>query len=142
MKNTFFSLILIFTLSACKDKRKEVDPCGCAGSINCTLEYRNITIDITDKNGKPYLLDKYKVTRAEDGREIIIKTDEYTAILQSLGKYLFVGDGHQSLTDKCGKLFRFTGWKDGKEVISKDYLVAHDCCHILIKEGDTKVVIN
>lgn len=140
MKNIIIFFVLILAFSTCKDN--EVDTCGCEGPINCTLDYRYIVVEITDINGKPYVLDEYKTTRIEDGLEIFIKSDEYTPGRQSLGMYLLMGDGHKSLTDKCGKAFRFTGRKDGKEVISRDYLIAHDCCHIMVKEGDTKITIN
>lgn len=140
MKNIFLFFILILTFSTCVNN--DIGPCDCKSNIICTEEYRTISLEITDAGGKPYLLDEYKITRIEDGREIILEKDEYTDIRRSMGNYLLMGDRHKSLTDKCGKAFHFTGRKDGKEVISRNYLIAHDCCHIMVKEGDTKITIN
>ncbi|HEV7381210.1 MAG TPA: hypothetical protein VGN64_15540 [Dyadobacter sp.] len=140
MKHTILLAILILTLFTCKNK--SVDPCVCEGTINCTEEYRSIIVEVADSSGKPYVLDEFKTTKIEDGKEIILRSDEFTDIRKSMGMYLLMNDGHKSLTEKCGKSFRFTGWKDGKEVISKNYVIAHDCCHILVKEGDLKITIN
>ncbi|MCE7038802.1 hypothetical protein [Dyadobacter sp. CY312] len=140
MKNIILFIFLTGIFTTCT--KEDVAPCACVDNRACTEEYRILNIEITNAAGQPYILDSYYTTKVEDNLKFNLQTDSRDSLASITGEYPVAEDQLFQFTDRCGKEFKFTGIKNGVEVISQTYTVAHDCCHVVINEGEVKIVVN
>jgi len=143
MKRFLLFLLLISLISNCKkEKVEEVeDPCSCSKGINCTMEYRSVGVTIKNQSGLSISLDNYYTTKILTGEKISLKSSEFDSLRRISGRYPVLGDGQKKLTEKCGTDFKFTGIKNGMEIVKQRYSIGHDCCHVKILSGDPNITI-
>jgi len=139
MKNILLFIFIISLFTNC-EKDETIIPCSCPEQLLCTEEYRSIPVEITDEAGLPYVLDEFYTTQLSDGQKITVTKPDPVAY--TLGLYLVLEDRNLDIVDKCGEEFKFTGLKNGVEVISKTFTIKNNCCHIELMKGETKVVIS
>jgi hypothetical protein len=134
MKNypLLFFVIIILSLSC-----NEVKDCG--DHLICTEIYVSLTVQIKDADGEPALLDSAYSIHSASGK--VYKNNEALMMLDP-GTFILWTDGELDITEKDGSKIRFEGWRSGKKVISEDYLIGHDCCHIELLEGNEIVILN
>lgn len=137
-------LILIcalFCFAFSCDDRADIEADECPQNIGCTKIYVLVTAEIKDANDKPYKLDAYYTTKISTGEKISYQNQETDASAQYYGAYPILGDGQLAKTSKTGQEFEFIGFKDGKEVLRKKFVIGHDCCHVHLVSGDTKITM-
>lgn len=105
--------------------------------INCTMEFRMITVQVMDANNAPTTLDDYFVTIDRD--TILNKDDEYGDWMD--GSIIIFTDSHMDKTNTSGKTFRLTGYVNNALVVDEFYVIAHDKCHVELKSGKSVVII-
>ena len=140
MKYLVGSLTLLLILN-CNNKSEE-DSLDCL-NMACTEEYRTISISVKDKEGKVVALDEFKVV-------ILSNSQDITPDITSSGYDWMVKNGIYPLfSDKYSREYinkeleiNFRGYIESRLVVDLDYTVGADCCHVLLIEGETEVVVN
>jgi len=138
-----YTLLIAVTLSCSKRElgSEEVQDCS---TVYCTYDLRWITVKLTDQSGKPVALDRMKVTRVADGKELTRTYDSSQwEAFRKLGSYPVSGDldADEIPRFKHTKL-RFQGYIGNRQVIKADYVVTFDCCHISLVSGERELVVN
>lgn len=110
----------------------------CESNRACTEEFRSIVVEISGQSGSAIELDSIAVVRKSDNKTIVI---DQQAIIPKIGRYILFSDSHINETSRCGEDFEFRGYKDKQPVVSRIFNIAHNCCHISLASGDTKIVI-
>jgi hypothetical protein len=144
MKNQIFFLLAfsgILFASCEKSNHKpnhREDHCGCDPQIICTMEVVSLNLSVTDQNGQPVILDKI-VTGRSNGQIFEFPQREWN---QNSNQYTFWSDGQRKVTQKMGESILVKGFRDGNQIFSQTFKVGHDCCHVLLKEGNREIVVN
>lgn len=137
-----YALSIAITLSCSKRElgSEEIQDCS---TVYCTYELRWISVKLVDPAGRRVALDRMKVTRVADGKDLTrAYPDEEWNIFRGLGSYPVTGDfdrDHIPLF-KHTKV-RFQGYIGNREVVKADYVVTFDCCHIALVSGEQEVVV-
>ena len=131
------SLLLILNCN----KNSEDDALDCL-NIACTEEYRTITISVKDQEGKAVALDDFQVVILPRGADITPDTGS------SDYEWMMINGVYPLFSDKYSMEYRdkkleinFKGYVENRLVVDSDYTVGADCCHVLLFEGETDVVI-
>lgn len=146
MKNLLIATLAIISMGLSCSKSvpnagKDVEA-DCPEGIMCTQEFRTVTITIQNGNGKPYALDNYQSTLVSSGEKIPLQKEIFQdSLFQSAGQYPILTDSEMKLVKKQGSAIDFIGFKGGKEVIKKNFVIGHDCCHIILVSGENNAVI-
>lgn len=146
MKNLLIATLAIISMGLSCSKSvpnagKDVEA-DCPEGIMCTEEFRTITITIKDSDGKPYALDNYQSTLVSSGEKIPLQKENFQdSLFRAVGQYPVLTDSEKKLVKKQGSAIEFIGFKGGKEVIKKNFVIGHDCCHIILVSGENSVVI-
>ena len=110
------------------------------GEIFCTLELRLITVFIQDADGNPVALDAYEVINLENGENLpTFSSDADFEAAQQTGVYPIAGDGTFPINQEAELQIR--GFINDVEVITSNYMVATDCCHINLVSGATELIL-
>lgn len=132
MKN--LSLTIIFVSLLFQSCTNGDDAEKCTGI--CTEEFRTITIEIKDPQGNPVALDSFKVVNTADGSELTME------IIDSEFQYLRENGTYPIFSDLFSEEFRqreitvnFKGYIEEAEVVSSNYEVGADCCHVYYITG-------
>lgn len=137
----FISLVIL----ACNKNSRVEDDCesGCKPSRVCTEEFRSLMVQVVDRAGTPVTLDSFVVVSFPN-RELIINNPARTLLpgREWNGIHLLFADRYKDKTSTCGEQFEFEGYMGKQLVVSRTYIIAHDCCHVNLKSGDTKIVID
>jgi len=134
---------LCLLLSCSKgDKKQKGD---CPPDLMCTMEYRTITVTITDSSNTPVMLDSYRTVRLSDNHIFDLQGQASAwedSLWRATGAYPVITDGQQKemSTGADGTLLEFQGDKDGSTVIREQYRVRDNCCHVELISGRTNVV--
>lgn len=141
MKKQFLTFVLLFsTLLSCSED-KEIGADGCSPDVICTEIYKSIAIELKYPDGSPYSLDEYYTIKKSTGERIDLDRGDLT-LQQKYGKYPVLDDGHLDQTTRGGQDFVFTGKKNDKIVVEQTFTIGHDCCHVVLRKGETEVVID
>jgi len=125
---TFFTITLLFF--SC-DKKND-----CNQYIACTEEFVSVSIELIDSAGNPYSLDSYKTIK-KSSNEVVKINDDF-----SNDKYYpILNDSHKKETTVDGEIFVFEGLKNNMVVVSEEYIISADCCHINLVSGEIKIVL-
>ncbi len=109
------------------------DDQDCNGNLVCTEEFRTVLINIVDGDGEPVSLDSYTVTNLDT--EQVITLDPILWI----DTYPIADDSMLDDIPKEGQRIELVGNLDGEEVVRETFLVGHDCCHVVLLEGETTI---
>lgn len=126
MKYKLLSFGLLLSLFSCKSE-----------DINCTMEFRAITVQVMDANNATAILDDYFVTIDID--TILNKDNEHGDWID--GSIIIFTDSQMDKTNTTGKTFRLTGYVNNALVVDEFYVIAHDKCHVELKSGKSVVII-
>lgn len=113
-------------------------------SIICTKEWRALSIKIIDSADSPVILDDYYTTNNNTGEIFRMKDiDTYIDSLNKLsGEYMIMTDNQKHWAKNGYCKVTFKGFLNKKEVVSEEYSVTADACHIGDLIGRTTIVIN
>lgn len=127
----------IFLLSFCfalfSNCTKEVT---CSDQQICTMMFAYITLEIIAPPSMPLpAVDSFATTRVSDGK-VILTNSEY------LLEYPIVfTDAQMFDTSVKGEQFLFEAFKDGQKVVSENYVIKHDCCHVIKVSGKDTILL-
>ena len=124
------------SLSSCSEQATE---CG----RFCTEEFRTIAVSVENQEGDPVALDSYRVINLDNGREITpdLSPDELQQMREQ-GRYPIINDSYIEEYRKQELNLEFTGLLGGEEVVTENYKVGFDCCHVYHIAGDLELVLN
>jgi hypothetical protein len=131
-------LFVLFSASFFSCEKEKVDADDCQRELLiCTEEFRTISLEITNQEGDPIVLDDFYTFY--DSR----KKFEYELkdIQQELGIYPVLTDAEMDEIDREGTTLIFVGEKEGRNIVEHQMVIGHDCCHVILIEGDDKIVI-
>ena len=137
----FVGLITLLIILNCNNKSED-DALDCL-NVACTEEYRTITINVKDQEGKAVALDEFKVVTLPKGDDITpeIASGDYEWMMIN-GVYPLFSDKH-SMEYRDKKLeINFKGYVKGRLLVDSNFTVGADCCHVLLFQGETDVVVN
>ncbi len=121
-----FTLLAMAGITAC---HKDKPLCDGSSAANCTTEFVTISTRVTDAGGSPVLLDDYYTTRNSNGQQIRISATIHD------GYYPILDDSYQQSLACTQEVFIFHGFKNGTEVVSANYTLGADQCHIVFLKG-------
>jgi len=133
VKIAFLIIVCFMVLISCKSRNE----------INCTTEYRMLTISVIDSMSKPVLLSQYFVKKTSTGEIINFKQEDpyLDSINRMNGVYFILTDGKMAMTLKNGTEFQFIGMIDNEEIVNEKYIIGNDGCHVQILSGKTQIII-
>lgn len=106
-------------------------------NVNCTLEYRMITVHVADTNDSAVVLDDHYTIRKSTGDT----ATRYNGYIPADSWYTVVGDDQMKYIQNSQDSYRFVGIKNGAVVVDEEYIISADCCHISKVSGKSKVVV-
>nr|WP_299346710.1 hypothetical protein [Allomuricauda sp.] len=133
------SLLLSLWQTSCNaddDANDEINA-QCAETI-CTAIFIRINVSVTDQNQNPVALDSFTVTDLDSGDDMTIRlSDSEFTNAQETGLYPLTQDGILDLNQV--RQIQFKGFINNQEVVSGDYTVSTDCCHVDLDSGDLEL---
>ncbi|WP_345005880.1 hypothetical protein [Snuella lapsa] len=139
VKKLLLILVLFHIVSACNNN-DETDP-SCA-NIACTEEFRTLTVTIKDTNDIPVALDSFKVIAVVSGNDLTRETSSSElALMQQNGTYPLFGDEYTNTYRNKEIEVQFRGFKNSQQIVTENYVVAADCCHVFLVSGTTNLTI-
>ena len=106
---------------------------ACSDDVACTKELRTETANIRYVNGDPIHLDKVRTFITASGE--VLREESFDA-QTTPETYVIINDSNLDDIALSGTEVTFEGIVDGKVVVSRDFVVTHDCCHIMIVGND------
>lgn len=126
------AIALLIMASTCKRTQEECPP-----DLICTMIFKSIHVQLQYESGSPVILTKASLSAPHLSAPLNPLEEPL-----SEGHYMLVNDGHMNiLSHQKSKEFLFEGWVDDKLVVSQNYLLRHDCCHVELVEGPTELVL-
>lgn len=137
-----YALLIAATLSCSKSEMPDMEEQDCS-TVFCTYDLRWIGVKVVDRSGLPIALDRMKITRMSDGRDLTrtYHAEEWNTF-KKLGRYPITGDVDAKHIPrfKYTKV-RFQGYVGNREVLKSDYVVTFDCCHIALVSGKQELTV-
>lgn len=133
------SLFLSLSQNSCDidDDSNDDRNAVCEGTI-CTAIFIQINVSVTDKDENPVALDSFTVTNLANGNDMTITlSDQELADAQETGLYPLTQDGILDVNQV--RQVQFRGFIANQEVVSGDYTISTDCCHVGLDSGDLQL---
>lgn len=133
------SLFLSFLQISCNndDDSNDDQNAICEDTI-CTAIFIQINVSVTDMNQNPAALDSFTVTNLANGNDMTITlTDQELADAQETGLYPLTQDGILDVNEV--RQVQFRGFIANQEVVSGDYTISTDCCHVGLDSGNLQL---
>lgn len=138
MKFNYLQIFLVlFSLPFLSCEEQNLDSDDCDDNLICTDEFRTISLEITNQEGDPLVLDDF-YTFYDSRKKFEYELND---IQQGHGIYPVLTDSEMDEVEREGTTFIFVGEKDGVNVIEHQMVIGHDCCHVILIEGEDKIVI-
>jgi hypothetical protein len=137
-------LPLFCLLIACTKGRDSGREGDCPPDMNCTMEFRTITVTLKDSGNRPVALDSYRTVRLSDNYVFELQGSMNPwedSFQRATGAYPLITDSEQKKLSTKGTLLEFRGDKDGTTVVREQYNVKDNCCHVELVSGQTELVI-
>lgn len=131
--------VILFFLACSKNSGVDRDcerPCN--DRVFCTDVVVTIDVKVENESGSAINLEAFEVVRQSDKKVIHKSTPSFAP---QIGTYQLFSDSFKDETTRCGENFEFKGFLGGKQIVSRVYKIGHDCCHIYLIAGDTRIVI-
>jgi hypothetical protein len=110
--------------------------------IACTEQFVTINVSVKDGAGVAIPLDRFEVTilgtQEDITREI---SNEELELFRNNGSYPLFGDEFSGRFQNGIVEIVFKGFIGDSEVVSENYKVGADCCHVLLVSGDLDIII-
>ena len=139
MKNILL-VLLAFNLTSCEYLEEESDINNPCYDTFCTEEFITVVVNITDEAENPVILDDFKVINIDNNIDLTIpinSSEEDFTINEGL--YPLINDLSLSINQNIE--VQFLGYINEVEVVSENFIVFKDCCHVDVADGDLKIII-
>ncbi len=142
MKTPLIVLGLFFLAMACVEVDVEKHPCD--RPVMCTEDFRSINVQLKDENGAAVKLDSFRIIRLPEGKDITPPYQEHHFdSFRSYSSYPVATDSDDSRFPKFTPTrVLFEGFIEEKKVVSAEYVVQFDCCHVKWVSGERDIVVN
>ena len=133
------SLFLTLGQSSCNSDDNDGTNAQCEDTF-CTDIFIRIIVSVTDQNQNPVALDSFTVTNLANGNDMTVPlSDSELLNAQLTGLYPLTQDGILEINQE--RQIQFKGFINGQEVVSGDYTVSTDCCHVGLDAGDLDLIL-
>ncbi len=131
MKKTGLVVLLgmILTIQGCSE---DSQPLECKADIGCTEVFVTFTYGPTDNQGSAVILDSYYSQNLDNGQTYTF-VEEDNQLTEGL--YTVITDAQMDQLSSTGTSIRFVGLKNNAIVLEQDFVIGHDCCHIVPIQG-------
>lgn len=109
--------------------------------VACTEIFSYLTVKVVDSRSQPVTLDNYKVILTGDYRDIT-PDDVDNDIFGEKGSYIVFSDSYADEYQNKTTTIRFTGFIDSVQVVSSEFIVGADCCHVKMITENTTIGID
>lgn len=137
MRTNFYSPIIylsIMLLFSCTKK----EMMECTDDLACTEVFVSIIVQIKDAKNETIKLTK-TTTEIEGSDTILIKT-VFTTFFDN---YVIVDDLSKKDLKRDGSKVTFKGYDESNRlIVNEQYMIGHDCCHVVKLSGKDIVIIN
>ncbi|MFY0592522.1 hypothetical protein [Roseivirga sp.] len=134
MKKRYFLFLTIALLfSACDQSDDSLisNFLGCSSTMGCTEIFISLSYTPIDDNNQPIVLDNFYTQNLDNGNTYSIQ--DHNLDLQN--SYIVIDDDQLAEINKTGTNIRFFGIVDDQIVLQQDFVVGHDCCHVIPVSG-------
>ncbi len=121
--------------AACK-KGCDGDRADKCDAVDCTMEYRAITVTVNNGNGQGVLIDS-TATIGQYGQKIA-NIDLGFGIS---GVYTVVDDHYHANLKNKTEAVKFFAFRNGAVVAQADFVVSGDCCHVSKVSGPETISV-
>ncbi len=121
--------IILLSFSCGKEESRE-----CSGI--CTEEFRSITVEITDTERNPVVLDSTSITDITNDRQLDLNSEVFED-----GFYTIFNDNFVSEYKNKELSLLFRGFQDEELIVEETYKVGADCCHVYYISGSLEIVL-
>ena len=134
-------LILFLSMPFFACNNETVD---CTKDIACTEIYMSLIVNVTNGQGVGVSLDTYYTQDVNSGEIFNFQNQDnhLDSISRANGSYVLFTDSGMEKINKLGNRFLFHGIINGNEIISQSYTIGHDCCHVILLDGNPDIVVN
>lgn len=138
-KFIFLSAVVLFI--GCDDIFNDTTAVTC-DDIACTENFVSITISVRGDGGTPVALDRFEVIDLSNQGDLTTEvTAEELQEFRESGNYPLLDDLFVEGNKNTARRIIFRGFINNEEVVSSEYIIATDCCHIRLVEGRLNLVI-
>ena len=123
-------IVCILTLFSCGEDAAPSDQ-GCPTELLCTEQFVSLTFS-PKENGEFIKLDSYYSQNLDNGNSYNFDQSNNLPVSEF---YVLITDGEMEEISKEGTVIRFFGIKDNQVIIEQDFIVGHDCCHVIPLQG-------
>ena len=122
--------LLLIGLFSCGEDTSPRDQ-DCPKELLCTEEFVSLTFSPRE-NGMVIQFDSYYTQNLDNGETY--NYDPNDNLPDDLS-YVVISDAEMGEIAKDGTSLRFFGIKDNQVLIEQDFIVGHDCCHVIPLDG-------
>ena len=132
-------LISFFIVACSKKEGTSEQDCN---MVACTEVFITITVSVKDASGVAIPLDNYEVIVNDSGKNLVedFNNDEYQYYKEQ-GLYPILSDAHRIQLQNSTATITFNGFISENEVVSEEYVVGADCCHVRLISGNTEIIL-
>lgn len=132
-KLVYLILSLCFLAISCGETDDAADNTldGCPTNLTCTEIFISLLFTPTNSSNQPITLDSFYTQNLDNG-------NTYSIINNTVGQsnsYVVVSDSQRSEINKEGTNIRFIGLLGDQIVVQQDFVIGHDCCHVIPISG-------
>jgi hypothetical protein len=133
---------LAFFIAACSN-HNEISIEDCDENTFCTENYVTIGITIKDNSGVKIVLDSYKVIDMATKEDLTLPySNEEFENYRNTGYYPIFSDAYRVQYQNSKATISFIGYISENEVITDEFIVGADCCHVSLISGNTEIVLD
>ena len=130
----FLITMSAFSFTSCEENN---DSCQ---ETACTLVFVSVNATIKDQNQDPVVLDSYELINTETNAMISLSSSPAElAQLAQEGIYPIMDD--LSINQNQQLNIQLRGFLNNQQVITENYTVAKDCCHVSLVSGETEITL-
>ncbi|MFT6872984.1 MAG: hypothetical protein ACJAVN_001998 [Roseivirga sp.] len=133
MKKLIYSILLInLVVFSCTNEDDGMNNISdCPTDIVCTEIFVSLTFSPKDINNQPITLDSFYAQNLDNGNTYSTENNDFA----QENSYIVVTDAQIGEINKAGTNIRFIGLKGDEIVVQQDFMIGHDCCHVIPLNG-------
>jgi hypothetical protein len=136
-----FLILLVFLQFGCTNEdNSTVRDCE---AVACTLNFVTLSVTVKDASGIKIPLDRFRVIVVDSGEDLTLDLDSNTyGNFSDSGFYPIFNDSYRSKYQNKSATIEFRGFIADKAVVTSQFKVGADCCHVLLLPGNTDIVLD
>ena len=113
------------------------EPSECPSDLACTEIFVTLTVKIQNRNNESVFLTR-TTTSIEGNSKIISKSD-----WDKISAYNVLDDLSIKDLKKSGSIVTFKGFDANNQmIVNEQFIIGHDCCHIVKISGKDVIIVN